>query len=116
MVIGRCFHREQRHHFEQVVLDHVSNGADVFVKLSTALDAEGFGHRDLHALNVLAIPDRLEKRIRESKVEEVLDGLLAQVMVDPENLGLWKAAVQHLIQRLRRLEIPPERFFHDHTC
>jgi hypothetical protein len=35
-------------------------------------------NRDLHALYMLAIPDRLEDRVGEAEVQEVADGGLAQ--------------------------------------
>ena len=37
-----------------------------------ALDAEALGHRDLDALDVVAVPDRLEQRVREAQVEDLL--------------------------------------------
>ena len=41
-----------------------------------------------YVVHVLAPPDRLEKRIGEAEDEEVLHGLLSQVVVDPEDLRL----------------------------
>ena len=35
-----------------MVLDHVADGARCFVERAPALDAEIFGHGDLHALDV----------------------------------------------------------------
>jgi hypothetical protein len=36
----------------------------------------------------VAVPDRLEDAVGEPKGEDVLDRLLAQIMIDAEDLGL----------------------------
>ena len=46
------FHRQIGQDLEQMVLDHVADGADLLVKRAPALDAEILRHRDLHALDV----------------------------------------------------------------
>jgi hypothetical protein len=74
------------------------------------LHAEALGHRDLHAIDVEAIPDRLEERIGETKVEEVLHRFLAEVVVNSKNRSLGEDLMQCSIQRPRRGEIAPERF------
>ena len=68
-----------------MVLDHVADRAGLFVKRAPALHAERFGHRDLHALDAIAVPDRLEELVGEPEREDVEDRFLAQVMVDPED-------------------------------
>jgi hypothetical protein len=40
----------------------------------------GFGDRDLHVIDVLAVPDRLEDTVGQSKRQDVLDGLFAEVI------------------------------------
>jgi hypothetical protein len=52
------------------------------------LDAERFGHRDLDARQVTAVPDRLEHRVREPQVERLLKPHLAEEVGDPVQLGL----------------------------
>ena len=61
----RRLHRQEAEHLQHVVLDDVADRAGLFVELAAALHVEALGHRDLHALDVVAIPDRLEKRVRE---------------------------------------------------
>jgi hypothetical protein len=68
-----------------VVLHDVADGADLVVEAAAALDAEGLGHGDLHALDVVAVPDRLEERIGEAEDHQVLDGFLAQIVVDAKD-------------------------------
>src|SRR5690606_6439090 len=50
-------HRQHGEDLEQVVLQDVSNRAGFFVEGPSPLDAEAFGHRDLNALDVIAVPD-----------------------------------------------------------
>jgi hypothetical protein len=71
-----------------VVLDHVLESAGALVVAAAALDAETFRHGDLDVVDVSAVPDGLEDAVGEAEDEDVLDGLLAQVMVDAVNLIL----------------------------
>ena len=81
----RLLHRHQRHQLHQVVLDHVAGGADAVVVAGAAADADVLGHRDLHVVDVVGVPDRLEQVVREAHREDVLHRLLAEVVVDPED-------------------------------
>ena len=63
-------------------------------RTAAALDAEALGHRDLHALDVVAVPDRLEERVGETEVHQVLHRLLAEVVVDAEDRRLREDRVQ----------------------
>ena len=84
--------------------------AGLFVEGPAALDAELLRHRDLHALDVLAVPDRLQERVGEAEVEQVLDRLLAEVMVDAEDRRLVEVAQQDAVEGLRRGEVVPNGF------
>jgi len=68
-----------------VVLHHVPDAAGLVVELASTLDAEALGHRDLHALDVVPVPDRLEEGVSEPEDEKVLHRVLPQVVVDPEH-------------------------------
>ena len=78
-------HRQHRDDLEHVVLDHVADRAGLFVEGAPTLHAEDLGHRDLHALDAIAVPDRLEELVGEPERQDVEDRLLAQVVVDPED-------------------------------
>ena len=67
----------------------------------------------MHALDVLPVPDRLEKRIREPEVQDILHRFLAEVVIDAEDRVLGKRAMQRRVERARRLEVAPERLFDD---
>ena len=81
----RLFHRDQGEQLQQVVLDDVARGADAVVVAGAAADADVLGHGDLHVVDVRAIPDRLEQGVREPQRQDVLDRLLAEVVVDAED-------------------------------
>ena len=48
------------------------------------LNPDFLGHRDGHMVHIAPVPDRLENGVREPKCQQVLDGFLAQVMIDSE--------------------------------
>jgi hypothetical protein len=83
---GGRFHGQEPQDLEQVGDDHVAVGAGVVVEIRAPLDREGLGHVDLHVGDVLAVPHRLEQAVGEPEGQDVVDRLLAEEVVDPENL------------------------------
>jgi hypothetical protein len=98
-----------------MILEDVPNGADFLVEAAASAYAERFGHRDLHAVDVLCVPDRLPKRIGEREVQEILYRLLAEEMIDAVDGRLGKRFVEGCVEGLRGREVRPEWFFHDHA-
>ena len=96
-----------------MTLHHVAQRAGIFVVLGATFHAQIFRHRDLHALDVITIPEILEHRIRKSEDHHVLNGLLAQIMIDAVYLLFREVRVHHVAQRARTREIVTKRFF-DH--
>ena len=70
---GRRLHRRRGDDLHQVVDDDVAQRADRVVEVAAVLDAEALGHRDLHRRDVVAVPHRLEHRVGEAQVEDLLD-------------------------------------------
>ncbi len=104
----RRFHRGEADELEDVVLQHVAEDARLFVVAAARLDAQLLARGDLHVVDVAAVPDGLEDGIGEAQDEEVLDGLLAEVVVDAEDL-LLVAGLQHQpVQRARARQIAAE--------
>jgi hypothetical protein len=68
-----------------VVLDHVAQAAGGLVKRAAPGHAELFRQRDLHAGDVIAVPDGLEERVGEAEVEDVHDRFLAEEVIDAED-------------------------------
>ena len=61
----------------------------------------------------LAVPDRLEDAVGEPEHQHVLDGLLAEVVVDAEDLLLVEEAADLLVQLAGRGEVVAERLLDD---
>ena len=74
----RWLHGEQGNDLENVVLDDVPDRADFFVEVAPTTYTEALRHGDLHALHVIAIPDRLQEGVGKAKVEHVLHRLFAR--------------------------------------
>ena len=110
---GRRLHRGRRDDLHQVVDDDVAQRADRVVEVPAVLDAEVLGHRDLHGLDVVPVPDRLEHRVREAEVEDLLEPHLPEVVVDPEQLRLVDVLVQLVGERARRRRVVAERLLDD---
>ena len=111
----RRLHREVADDLQQMVLNDVSDRPGLVVELAAALNPETFGHGDLDAVDVVAVPDRLEERVREPEEEQVLDGLLAQVVVDAKDRGLREDPVERGVQGSRARQVVPERLL-DHDA
>ena len=93
--------------------DHVAIGAGLLVERDAIADVEGLRHVDLDVVDEIAVPDRLEQAVGEPEGEDVLRRLLAEEMVDAENLVLGEHLVQRGVERDRALEIGAERLLHD---
>ena len=63
----RGLHGGGRNDLHQVVHDHVLVRQCWIVKVPTVLDSEVLGHRNLHALNVVQVPDGFEHRVSEGR-------------------------------------------------
>ena len=84
-----------------------------FVVPGATSDAHGLGDRDLDMVDELPVPDRLEDPVREAERHHVLHGLLAEVVVDAEDLALVEVLLDHLLQLARGREIVAERLLDD---
>ena len=80
------FHGDQGHELEHVVLDHVAGCAALVVIAGAVVGADGFADGDLDVVDVFVVPDRLENRVGETHDHQVLNGFLAEIMVDAEDL------------------------------
>ena len=77
--IAACggLHGHDAQQLQQVILHHVAQRTGRVVELSTPLDPEFLGDRDLHVLDQPATPQRLEQDIAEAQSHQVLHGLFA---------------------------------------
>ena len=79
-------HRHQAEQLHQMVLHHVAQRPGMIVIAAAMLDAHGLGDGDRHIIDVAPVPERLEQRIGKTEGEDVLHRLLAEIVVDAENL------------------------------
>ena len=78
-----------------MVLDHVADDA-VFIEITRArADPDIFFPRDLHLLDAAPVPERFENRVGESKHQQVLDDLFAEIVINAVDVPLG--------ERLRQL-------------
>ena len=64
-------------------------------------------------VDVLVVPDRLENAVCKPDHHEVLHSFLAEVVVDPKDLGLVKYSADGGVDLLRGCQIMPDWLFHD---
>ena len=96
--------------------DHVAIGAGRLVEVAALGQSEGLGHVDLDVVDVIAVPDRLEQSVGEAEGEDVLGRLLAEEMVDTEDLILIERLVQLLVERDGTGQIRAEGLLHDDSA
>ncbi len=109
----RRLHGDQAQQLHQVVLEDVPARPGLLVERAAALDPERLGHGDLDMVDVAPVPERLEDPVAEPEDEEVADGLLAQVVVDPVDLLLAEDLEDLAVEPDGRVEVPPERLLDD---
>ena len=112
--VGRRLHGRDAEQLQQMILEDVAQSAGGLVVLAAPFDPDIFRHRDLDVVDVAPVPDRLEDAVGEAEDQDILDGLLAQVVIDPVHLGLGKNRVDRLVQRLGALEVVAEGLLDDH--
>ena len=97
-----------------MVLDHVADGAGgVVIRPAATRHAHLFGDRDLHRGNVSPVPHGLEDAVAKSQRQDILHGLLAQVMVDAINLAFVEGPGDVAVQNAGTCEVVAERLFDD---
>ena len=77
------------------------------------LHAEVLGHRDLDTRDVVAVPDRLDHRVREPQIQQLVGAHLAEEVVDPVELGLVDRLVDFRRQSPCGIEVVAERLLDD---
>ena len=96
-----------------MVWHHVAQRAGRFVEPGAQLYADGFGDRDLHMVDVVAIPDRLEDPVGETQHHDVLDRFLAEEMIHSIDLRFRQHLEDAGVERAGRAQIGAERLFDD---
>lgn len=95
---GGCLHGDQRHDLQQVALEHVDHRSGAVVVPGAALQAQLLVVDDLHAGDVVAVPQRLEQTVGETHTQHVEHRGSTQEMVDPEHLLLGHELRQQTVE------------------
>mmetsp|Transcript_5741 Transcript_5741/g.13964 ORF Transcript_5741/g.13964 Transcript_5741/m.13964 type:complete len:240 (+) Transcript_5741:567-1286(+) len=111
--LGRRLHGHQGQHLHEVILDHIPDDPVVREIPTAALRAEVLLERDPHASNVLRVEQRLEPGVPEAKKGQILYNLLAQIVVDAEDVVFRPDLPQVIHQLLSRRQIMAKRLLHD---
>ena len=106
-------HCDQAEQLQHVILHHVAQGPGFFVVAGPGPDAFRFTHRDLHMIDVLVVPNRLEDAVGEPDDHEILNGFLPQIVIDAEDLRFVEHASRHTVDGLRGGQIAADRFLDD---
>ena len=93
--------------------DHVSIRTRGLIEVGTLFNSERLRNVDLNVVDEVAIPDWLEESVGKSEREDVLSRLLAEEVINPEDLLLGEDFMELRIQCNRRFEVHSERLLHD---
>ena len=107
--VGRRLHRDQRDQLQHVVLDHVAQRARPVVIIAAPFQPHGLGDGDLDMVDMRRIPQRFEQRIGKAQRQQILDGFLAQIMVDPIGPRFGKGDRHRVVDLAARGEVGAER-------
>src|SRR5579883_490550 len=113
--IRRRLHGNVADDLHQVVLDDVADGAHSVIKRAAALNAKAFGHGDLDAFYILAVPDGFKKKICKAEEDDFLDGIFSEVMVNAKDILFAEDTVDFRCEGARRFKIVAEGFFYNDT-
>jgi hypothetical protein len=64
---------------------------------------------------MVAIPDRLEHRVGKARIEYVLHGLFAEIVVDAEDVLFGEIVIEDAAQLGRRLPVAAKRLLHNES-
>ena len=98
---------------KQMVLQHVPHGSAMVVVTAPGTHAQALGSSDLHMVNKIPVPERLENPVGKACYQYILHRLLPQVMVNSVDLVLFEVREKRPVQLRGRLIIGPEGFLND---
>ena len=98
---NRRLHGRQADELHDVVGHHVAQRSRGVVISTATFDAYSLGHCNLHMIDVVAAPDRLEEAIPETKYQDVLHRFFAKIVVDAIHLPLAENRVDGGVEMFR---------------
>jgi len=94
---------------------HVPIGPRLLIEAGALAEREFLRHVDLHVVDEIAVPDRLEQSVRESKRQNVLCGFLAEKVIDTKDSILVEHFMQAAVEGAGSGKVRAERLLHDHA-
>ena len=91
----------------------MSRKAPVASRSRPVVDRQRLGYVDLHVVDVVPVPDRLEQPVGEAEGQDVLRRLLPQEVVDAEHLLLGEDLVHRGVELSGAGQVGAERLLHD---
>ena len=99
-----------------MVRNHVAQRAGRLVELAALLHAHRLRRGDLHMIDPVAVPDRLEQPVGEAERHDALHRVLAEKVVDAEDLVLVQPALDAGVQFARGVQAMAERLLDHHAA
>jgi hypothetical protein len=93
-----------------MVLHNVTDDAKLIKVPSSSLGTEGLLECDLNIVDVVSVPGGAQERVTETQDQNVLYHLLAEVVVDTEQLVLLPIRLEGLLKLAGASEILSEGF------
>src|SRR5215469_9222018 len=83
---NRWLHRGHGEKLEEVIRHHVAKRASSLIKSAAMLNTDSFRGSNLHVIDVIAIPERFDDVVRETKHHYVLNRFFSEIVVDAVDL------------------------------
>ncbi len=96
-----------------MVLHHVAQCAGLVIIARAVFKPDGFGHGDLHMVDMGRIPQWFVQGIGKAQCHQVLYCLLAEVVIDAEDLLFVEDVADRVVEGNRRFKVAADRLFHD---
>jgi hypothetical protein len=87
---------------------HIPKGPRCIIEAAARAHVDLLRSGDLHVIDIMVVPSRLDHRIGEPRHENVAHGVLAEEVVDAEELALLGASKNTRVQLLRGGQIVTE--------
>lgn len=92
-----------------MVLHDISDDTELIKVASTTLGTKRLLEGDLNVVDVVTIPGGSQERVTKSENQDVLDHLLAKVVIDSEKFLLVPIRLERLLQLTRASKVLAER-------
>jgi hypothetical protein len=81
-----------------VILNHIAQGAGAIIIFPAVPDSQLFGHRNLDVVDEQPVPERFEIGVGEPEGQDILNGFLAEVVINAENLRFFELSGENAVQ------------------